>query len=170
MKVGWYHKWLRYLITNQWLCRRVDGPNMFSTCDSRNSCEWNGEKGVGASLFRLYKNTKGTQLCSCCAVHYPNSMLSQSRWKKVKDVEERPPKVVDLRKEEVERERSCRANMTRVAENKKYARILKTKLRRKNQMYCIYYRGDRTEYKGYIERINTTTGQVNVRCCSGKRS
>ena len=88
---------------------------------------------------------------------------------KVKDVEERPPKVVDLRKEEVERERSCRANMTRVAENKKYARILKTKLRRKNQMYCIYYRGDRTEYKGYIERINTTTGQVNVRCCSGSK-
>ena len=41
------------------------------------------EGGSGAPVSqRLYENRKGTKLCSCCAAHYPNSMLSQSRWKK----------------------------------------------------------------------------------------
>ena len=172
MKVGWYHRSMATILnfpTNG--CAGVpDGPNMseYTSCRFEEQLRINGEEGgSGAPVScRLYKNTKGTQLCSCCAAHYPNSMLSQSRWKKVKDVEERPPKVVDLRKEEVERERSCRANMKRVAENKKYARILRRTLRRR-QMYSIYFRGDRTEYKGYIERVNVSTGQVEVRCCPG---
>ena len=171
MKVRWYHRHtptiLNFPTTG---CVGVpNSPNTsLYTCEFEEQLRINGEEGgSGAPVSqRLYENRKGTKLCSCCAAHYPNSMLSQSRWKKVKDVEERPPKVVDLRKEEVKREISCRANMKRVAENKKYARILRRTLRRR-QMYSIYFRGDRKEYKGCIERVSVSTGQVEVRCCPG---
>ena len=175
MKVNWYQRnnptALNFRSTG---CVGVPhGPNVpHSTCELEVQLHANGlEGGSGAPIpYRLYENDMGAQLCSCCAAHYPNSMLSLTRWRKLKDVEERPPRIVDHSQEVVRRERFCRANMRRVAENKTYAKRLRLLPLHKGQMYSIYFHGDEKEYKGCVKRVSTNTGQVEVRCCCDGKS